>query len=94
MFLKSPAEKTGLEEAIDKVLTEMKTFSAEDDDYAKMTVQLETLYKLKEIDKPERVSRDTLALIAGNIAGIILIVGYERANIVTSKALSLLLKTA
>lgn len=90
---KSPREKTGLEIAIDNVLAEMQGFTADTKEYAQMADQLEKLYKLKEIDKPERVSPDTLALIAGNLSGILLIIGYERAHVIGSKALSLLLKT-
>lgn len=89
----SQKEKTGLENAIDQVLLEMQGFSADDDEYAKMVNQLETLYKLKVVDKPERVSYDTLAIIAGNLVGIVLIIGYERTNVITSKVLSFLLKT-
>jgi hypothetical protein len=33
-----------------------------------------------------------LALVAGNLAGIMLIVSYERVNVLTSKALSFLIK--
>lgn len=84
---KTVKEKTGLEKAIDQLLSEMANFSGDDDEYSKMADQLEKLYKLKDIDKPDRVDANTLALIAGNLAGIVLIVGYERANVVTSKAL-------
>ena len=86
--LKTVAEKTKLESAIDDLLDQMSNFSGDDSEYAKMADQLEKLYKLKAIDKPDRVDANTLAVVAGNLAGIILIVGYERANVVTSKALS------
>lgn len=84
---KKSHEPTNLEKAIDQLLSEMANFSGDDDEYAKMADQLEKLYKLKAIDKPDRVDANTLALIAGNLAGIVMIVGYERANVVTSKAL-------
>jgi hypothetical protein len=87
-----PAEKSGLELAIDEVLREMQGFTAESDEYAKMTTQLERLYKLKEIDCPQRVSHDTIVIVIGNIIGIAMIIGYERTNIITSKALTLLIK--
>lgn len=77
---------------INKLLDELKAFSAEDDEYAKMMNQLEKLYKLKELDKPKQVSPDTLLIVSANIIGIILIVGHERANVVTSKAVNFLLK--
>jgi hypothetical protein len=56
------------------------------------TLQLkavETAAKQAEIEDRHRVSSDTLAIIAANVAGIALILSYERMNIITSKALSL-----
>lgn len=48
--------------------------------------------KQKQMDAPDRVSKDTLALIGANIAGIMLIIGYERFNVVASKALGLIIR--
>jgi hypothetical protein len=90
---KSPRQKTGLEIAIDELLSEMKGYTADTEEYAKMVDQLDTLYKLKDIDKPERIKPDTLAIIGGNVLVAVVIVGFERTNIMTSKALSFLLKT-
>jgi hypothetical protein len=92
MITKSTSKKTGLQEAIEEVLSEMKGFTSDTEEYSTMVNQLTKLYKLKDIDKPQRVSLDTLFIVAGNLIGIVLIVGYERANIVTSKALNLLHK--
>ncbi len=39
-----------------------------------------------------RVSPDTLAMIGANLAGIIMILGHERANVVASKALGFVSK--
>lgn len=89
--LKKSTEPTGLEKAIDQLLSEMANFSGDDDEYAKMVDQLQKLYNLKTVDqRPEKVSLNTLATIAGNLAGIIIIVGYEQRNVVTSKALGFL----
>lgn len=49
--------------------------------------------KQQEADKPDRVSKETLATIAGNIAGIVLIIGYERVNIIATKALGFVMKS-
>lgn len=124
-----PSELSGLEEAINGVLSEMAGYSSDSDEYKKMVDQLVKLYKLQEIEndfylkkleeervqlasnaermqaalehelkekefeKSRRVSPDTLAIIAANVVGILLIIGYERANVVTSKALGFILKT-
>ncbi len=82
---KRKTEKSGLEEAIDTLLTEMTNFSGDDVEYAKMTEQLSKLYALKEIDTPDRVKRDTLAIVAGNIAIALLIIGFEQSHVVTTK---------
>ncbi len=93
MFLKKPTtEKSGLETIIDEHLAKMQDIIIDPDEYATMVLQLDTLYKLKEIDKPERISKDTLAIIAGNIAGILLIVSYEQKNVLTSKAINFIQK--
>lgn len=38
------------------------------------------------------ISRDTLALIGGNLAGIVMILSFEHANVLTSKALAHIIK--
>lgn len=93
----TPVEKTGLEKEIDEVLAQMHHCdSVDSDEYANMSVQLEKLYKLKEIDQKamihKNVSADTAVKTAGTLLGIILIVGHERAHVVTSKALTLIPK--
>lgn len=93
---KSSTNKDGLSKAIDSLLEEMSDLNGDDPEYAKMADQLTKLYGLKEIDHKvesnSHVSADTLAVIGANLAGILMIVGHERAHVVTSKALSLLLK--
>lgn len=89
---KSRNEDSALVEAIDELFDEMSNYSGDSDEYAKRVDQLSKLYSLKEIDSKKRVSPDTLAIVIGNILGITIIVGYERMNIVTSKALNFVLK--
>jgi hypothetical protein len=91
MFNQEPPDETsGLEKAIDEVYSEMARHSSDDDEYAKMVDQLSKLYSLRET--PQRVSPDTLAIVIGNLIGIILIVGHERLHVVTSKALNFVMK--
>lgn len=89
---KKPTEKSELEQAISEVLFEMHGFGSESDEYAQQVDQLVKLHSLKECERRQPVSRDTLLLVGGNIVGILLILSYERANVVTSKALSFLFK--
>jgi hypothetical protein len=93
MLNRKAPEKSGLDLAIDQILDEMQGYTCDEDEYDKMTDQLKKLYKLKAINAPERVSKDTLALIAGNLLVALVIVAYEQKAVVTTKATNFLLKT-
>jgi hypothetical protein len=88
----TPDEAPDLKDTLDQLMREMSYVNCDSDEYAKMTDQLTKLYSLKEIDSKRRISPDTLAIVIGNLAGIVLIVGHERMNVVTSKALNFILK--
>jgi hypothetical protein len=89
---KPPAEKSGLEKAIDRVLEEMDNETVDSEPYAQMVDQLAKLHALKTVERQPRISPDTVATIIANLAGIVIIVGHERVHIVTSKALSFIMK--
>lgn len=93
MFIKkTQPEKTGLDIAIDTVFSEMAGYNANDDEYVVMVDQLTKLYALKQVNCAETISRDTLVIVIGNLVAVILIVGHEHTNVITSKALGFLLK--
>lgn len=54
---------------------------------------VETIAKQDDIERRNRVSMDTLAVIGANLAGIVAILAYERAHIITSKALGFVTKS-
>ena len=91
-MLKKQKPPSGLDVAIGDVLSDMKGFTSDADEYTVMVDQLVKLHALKECEKPRRVSKDTLAVVAGNLAGIVLILSYERAHVVTTKAAMFMLK--
>jgi hypothetical protein len=93
MFIKKSQSKSKLDEAIEQALTELNGYESHEDGYKHIIDILEKLYKLKAQDTPERMSKDTLAMVVGNLLGIIVIVGHERAHVVTSKALNFVLKS-
>lgn len=86
---KTTRETSALDEAIDNLFVELQGFSADEEGYAKASDQLVKLMQLrKEIEPSWRVSPETLATIAANLLGILLILNFERAGVVASKALS------
>lgn len=81
-----PEEKSGLETAIDRLFVSMSKVEVTSDEYAKMINHQVKLHSLKQA--PRRVSPDTIAIIAANLAGIALIIRHEHANVLMSKALN------
>jgi hypothetical protein len=90
MHIKKPVVKTDLDEAIDEALRELRSYDAHSEEYAQVVDQLTKLHAMRDPKKSDRVSKDTLAIVLGNLAGIIVIVGYEQKHVVASKALSFL----
>jgi hypothetical protein len=89
MFTKS---ETPLDQEIARLLEMLSSEDVGSDRYAQIADQLVKLYKLQEVHNTKQVSADTIATIIANLAGIIVIVGHERAHVVTSKAVSFLTK--
>lgn len=86
MFKKQPYE-VALDEAITEALAQLSNLTADSKEYAQTADQVVKLYELR---KKNRISPDVLVTAGANILGILVIVGHERAHVVTSKALTLL----
>lgn len=85
-------KRTNLEKEIDSVLEKMSGYQPDSSEYKIMSENLERLYKAKINERIRNVSPDTMAIIIGNLLGIVLILGYEKANVITSKALGFVIK--
>lgn len=85
MFIWKKRVKTKLEEARDEALIELHECTAGDDDYEKIIKHVKTLTKLIDLEKSEKLSPNTIAVILGNTVIALFVVGYESKNIVTTK---------
>ena len=85
-------KRTNLEKEIDEILRLMTISDRTSEDYELYLDRLEVLYKLKNGDVKKVVSPDTLAIIAGNLLGIGMILSYERCHVITSKAIGFVIK--
>lgn len=79
-------ESSIYDEPINKVLAEMETYSPDTDEYSAAIRHLETLTKMKAEEGRKRVSADTMAIVVGNLLGILVIVAYEQKHVLTTKA--------
>lgn len=87
-------EPSLLDKAIADATLQLDYVPAYSEEYDKIVDRIERMYKLKEGNLPQRVSPDTLAVVLGNLLGIVVIVGYEQRHVVTSKALNFVMKAA
>lgn len=81
-----------LDAPIDKLLSEMETYSPETSEYKNAIKQLDRLMKMKAKSGRKQVSPDTILIVVGNLLGIGIIVIYEQKHVLVSKALSYILK--
>ena len=85
-------KRTNLEKESDRVILKLEKIEPNTQEYAEVADNLEKLYKARSLVKERHVSLDTVALIAGNLLGIGLILWYEKADVITSKALGFVIK--
>jgi hypothetical protein len=85
--------QNGLEEVIDRALFEMQDFDSGSEEFARIVDQLDKLFKMKAYGKNESsLNMNSLLAVIGNVVGIFSILGYEKAHVVTSKAISFVMK--
>lgn len=86
---KRPSKFDGTE---DKLIEELMIHDPDSREFNNAMAHLERIKSLQETET-RRISPDTMAIVAGNLLGILIMVGYERAHVMTSKSLSMLLRT-
>lgn len=90
----TPSADPTINDVIVNLLSEMQGFEGHSDEYAKIVLQLEKLYAIKASEKKRiNVSPDALVAVFGNLAGIGLILNFEKLNVITTKALGFVLKS-
>lgn len=85
-------KKSKLEMRIEEALDRMEHEPCNSEDYEKMAKNVETLYKASSYEKPKGVSPDTIAVIAANLLGIMLILHHEQLHVISTKAFGMILR--
>ena len=86
------SDPDGLDVLIAKVTEELEACDTDAEHYPVLLSYLERLNKLKAEKKPKKMSRDTMAVVGGNLLGVLIIVAYESAHVITTKALGTLIR--
>lgn len=92
MFKLTKDKQNNLQMEINSILERMESMTIESEGYEVALSNLERLYELKSKDGKFNISPDTMAVVAGNLIGLIMIIKHEELNIITSKALGFVLK--
>lgn len=91
MFKRSN-ESIMLQEEIDRTLKAMQDLDVNSEEGTRLRAQLSELYEIRELRNKDRIKVDTIALVAGNLIGIVLILNHERAHVISTKALGFVFK--
>ena len=85
--------KSNYQEAIDDLLTEMKVTPKTSEEYQQLNFQLKMLTETQTNKKSGAVKLTEAGIVVGgNLAGILAIIHFEKLNVMTSKALSLVMR--
>jgi hypothetical protein len=85
-------DETPIDAEINRVLERMQAIEVENEKYPNMLDYLERLNKMQSSNKAPRVSRDTIAIIVGNLLGILLIIAYEQKHVITSRSFNQIIR--
>lgn len=85
-------KKNAIDCEIDAVLEKLKEVDPTDQEYSKLCDVLSRLHDLKRQSKKRSVSPDTMALIAANLGGIILVLAWEEKHVIATKAFGMISK--
>lgn len=91
MFTTSETESM-LDAEIQAALEELASKDKNSEEYGSLLERISKLHKLKAEERPKPLSRDTALLVAANVFGIVWLTLYEREHVISSKALSFILK--
>lgn len=84
--IKKTAEPSDLETEISRLFEALKAHEPNTNEYNAVADQIKKLYPLKETDSKKRVSPDAVLGAGVNLAGILLVLNFEHAHALASKA--------
>ena len=82
-----------INEEIMKAETCLGSLTPGTDEYKVTMDDIQTLISIQNSKSSDRVSNDTIAIIAANLIGIMLVLNHERLDVISSKAMSMIMKS-
>jgi hypothetical protein len=78
--------KTPIDTEIERCIEAMSQMQVGTTEYSAAANQLKVLYEARGVKNPSSLSTDTMVSVGANIMSIVLVLYFERFEIVTSKA--------
>jgi hypothetical protein len=85
-------KNTYVDNEITRIVRELADLDPKSEEYGATLEKLSKLQKIRQEEKPDQISKDTLAQVATNLLGIAIIVRHENLNVIASKAVSFVSK--
>ena len=92
IFTMPPKKKVTIDDQIKKVLTEMENHTPGTEPYRKLAEDLKVLYETRANKNPYSLSADTVVYALVNLAGIVMVLNFEKTGSITSNAFKMLFK--
>ena len=85
--------KDCIEEELQEAISQMENYDAGSDEYYNAAKSISELMKsINTREDGKWYHNGTLLVVGGNILGVIMILTFEKANVITSKAFNYLIK--
>jgi hypothetical protein len=81
-----------LEDELEQQLKLLRSHLSGSEEYVKTLNYVERLHGMIDEEKYSIVSKDALLNVGANLLGIFMIIKHERVNVITSKALSFVIR--
>lgn len=88
----APKKNTYVDNEISRVVIALQEKEPTSEEYSALLEKLSKLQKIRQEEKPDTVSSNTIAMGAVNLTGILLILQHENLHVISSKALSFVSK--
>lgn len=89
----APKVNTYADNEIARITAALQHLEVDSNEYEKLLDRLGKLQEIRQEEKPDTASTDTMLMAATNLIGILLIIKHEHLNVITSQAMNMIRKT-
>ena len=93
MSMKNPDEQITLDDNMNRLLTKLEETDPADPEYNTLVEHLTALSDIKAKSPRDRFTRDQMLAVGANLLGVVLILNFEHAHTLSSKAMTMLFKS-